>query len=171
MVRMTSYEVLAIGPEVLQSLRVRDDAGNSPRVVVDEDGGTPLRCCLGRSKAGETVALVSYAPLRRWAETTGAQPGPYNEVGPVFIHLHAEDCGGIGPEVSDGAVPSGVLGTRRVLRAYDADGSILRGRYIEAEHASIVENGLAELYRDPAVAAVHLRAVEFGCFLMETRRR
>ncbi|WP_414639806.1 hypothetical protein [Actinocrinis sp.] len=27
------------------------------------------------------------------------------------------------------------------------------------------------MYQDPAVAAVHLRAVEFGCFLMETRRR
>ena len=170
MVRMTSYEMQAIGPEALESLRVRDDAGNPPRVVVDEEGDNPLRCCLGRSKPGEIVALVSYAPLRRWAEATGAQPGPYNEVGPVFIHLRAEDCGGVGPEVALGEVPTGVLGARRVLRAYNADGSILRGRYIHAEDASVVKDGLAELYQDPAVAAVHLRAVEFGCFLMETRR-
>ena len=171
MVRMTSYEMRAIGPEVLDALRVRDDAGNAPRVVVDEEGGSPLRCCLGRSKPGEEIALVSYAPLRRWAEATGAQPGPYDEVGPVFIHLRAEDCGGVGPEVAQGEVPAGVLGSRRVLRAYDAAGSILRGAYLQAEDASVVEDGLARLYQDPAVAAVHLRAVEFGCFLMETRRR
>lgn len=171
MVHMTSYEMRAIRPEVLQCLRVRDDAGNAPRVVVDEEGDNPLRCCLGRSKPGEQVALVSYAPLRRWAETTGAQPGPYDEVGPVFIHLRPEDCGGPGPEVAQGEVPAGVLGSRRVLRAYDAGGSILRGVYLQAEEARVVEDGLAELYQDSAVAAVHLRAVEFGCFLMETRRR
>ncbi|MGW3510169.1 DUF1203 domain-containing protein, partial [Streptomyces sp. NPDC000994] len=29
--------------------------------------GAPLRCCLRRSEPGERIALVSYAPLRRWA--------------------------------------------------------------------------------------------------------
>jgi hypothetical protein len=73
--------------------------------------------------------------------------------------------------VAHGEVPAGVLGSRRVLRAYDAAGSILRGAFLEAEDARVIEDGLAMLYQDPAVAAVHLRAVEFGCFLMETRRR
>jgi hypothetical protein len=63
-------------------------------------------------------------------------------------------------------------GDRRVLRAYTADGRILRGRYVEAGAGRpTIEEELEELYRDPAVAAVHLRAVEFGCFLLETRRR
>lgn len=123
MVRMTfPYEMSAIAPDVLRALRERDDAGNAPRMVLDEDGGNPMRCCLGRSKPGETVALVSYAPLARWAEQTGAKPGPYSEVGPVFIHL--EDCGGAAPEVAEGAFPEGVRGKHRVLRAYDAEGSI-----------------------------------------------
>jgi hypothetical protein len=55
-------------------------------------------------------------------------------------------------------------------RAYDADGSILGGRYVEAGGPRTVEEELEDLYRDPAVAAVHVRAVEYGCFLMETRR-
>lgn len=164
----TSYEMRAIAPEVLDELRIRDDAGNPPRVVADEDGGNPMRCCLGRSKPGESVGLVSYAPLRRWAARTGAQPGPYNEVGPVFIHL--EDCGGAAPEVSRGAFPDGVRGRRRVLRAYGADGSIITGQFVQEDVLPSVEDALEDLYRDPAVALVHVRAVEFGCFLMETRR-
>lgn len=34
-----------------------------------------------------------------------------------------------------------------------------------------IEDGLSELYQDPEVAAVHIRAVAFGCFQAETRRR
>lgn len=172
MVGMTfRYEMSAIAPGVLRALRERDDAGNEPRLVLDEDGGNPLRCCLGRSKAGEAVALVSYAPLARWAAETGARPGPYNEVGPVFIHL--EDCGGAAPEVAEGTFPEGVRGEHRVLRAYNADGSILGGRLVRqgAEATAPIEDELEELYGDPDVAAVHVRAVEYGCFLMETRRR
>ena len=171
MVDMTRpYEMSAIAPAVLQALRELDDAGHAPRIVRDEDGGNPLRCCLGRSKAGETVALVSYAPLRRWAAETGAQPGPYNEVGPVFIHL--DDCGGAAPEVAEGVFPEGVRGKHRVLRAYNAEGSILGGRLVaeDDEAATPIEDELEELYRDPEVAVVHVRAVEFGCFLMATRR-
>jgi hypothetical protein len=169
MVHMTtSYQMQAIAPEVLGSLRERDDAGNAPRVVVDEDGGNPLRCCLGRSKPGEAVGLVSYAPLRRWAALTGAHPGPYNEVGPVFIHL--EDCGGAAHEVSEGIFPDGVRGRHRVLRAYDADGSILGGRLIQEGVLPTIDDALEDFYGDPAVAVVHVRAVEYGCFLMETRR-
>ena len=167
-----SYELRAIAPEVLRSLREKDDAGNCwPRVVVDEGGGSPLRCCLGRSKQGEAIGLVSYRPVRRWAEETGAEPGPYDELGPVFIHL--EDCGGPAGASASGVVPEfpeGVRGERRVLRAYGADGSILGGRLVQAGVGRAVEDELDDLYQDPEVMAVHVRAVEYGCFLMETRR-
>ncbi|GAA1124770.1 MULTISPECIES: DUF1203 domain-containing protein [Streptomyces violaceusniger group] len=158
------YEMRAIAPEVLKQLRISDDAGNPPRLVVeDEEGGNPMRCCLGRSRPNETIALVSYAPLRRWARETGARPGPYDEVGPVFIHL--DECDGwTGPGIADG-----IRGQRRVLRAYTAEGNILGGRLLNDGEPTI-EEGLAELYGDPRVAAVHVRAVEFGCFLAETRR-
>jgi len=90
--KTTDYEVRPIAAEVLAELRARDDAGNPAVRLIDADGGAPLRCCLRPVLPGERVALVSYAPLRRWARETGAEPGPYDEVGPVFIHDEA--CGG-----------------------------------------------------------------------------
>ncbi|MBL1100938.1 DUF1203 domain-containing protein [Streptomyces coffeae] len=159
------YDIRAIAPEALRRLRIMDDADRPPRIVVeDENGGSPLRCCLGRSGPHETIALVAYSPLLRWALDTGADPGPYNETGPVFVHR--EPCGGW----TGTGVPDGLRGDRRVLRAYSADGSILGGLLLDGGTPTI-EEGLDQLYRDPRVAAVHVRAVEFGCFLAETRRR
>ncbi|MFT2014460.1 DUF1203 domain-containing protein [Streptomyces sp. 796.1] len=166
------YEIRAIAPDVVSALRVRDDAGEAPRTHVSENGGTPLRCCLGRSEPGERMLLVSYAPLRRWAAETGADPGAYDEVGPVFIH--PEPCGGWTPDAAAaGRYPEPMRGERRVLRAYGATGQILGGRLLiegSADHGESVEEALATWYEDPRVAAVHIRAVEFGCFHAETRR-
>lgn len=163
----TTYEVRAIAPAVLDQLRRRDDAGSTRTATTDPEGGAPLRCCLRRSEAGERIALLSYAPLRRWARETGAEPGPYDECGPVFVH--AEDCGG--PYGS--GYPARLHGPRRVLRAYDARGHILGGRLVELprERAAEVDDVFHEVFTDPAVVVVHVRAVEFGCFLAEVRRR
>ncbi|WKX73308.1 DUF1203 domain-containing protein [Streptomyces sp. XD-27] len=157
------YEIRAIAPAVLKQLRERDDAGNAPQPYVDEEGGAPLRCCLRRGTPGEKIALASYAPLRRWARETGARPGPYDEVGPVFIH--PAECDGW----AGSRFPEVMHGDRRVLRAYSADGRILGGRLLDGDTVT-VDEALAEVYADPEVAAVHVRFVEFGCFLLETRR-
>ena len=50
---------------LLSQLRERDDAGHPPRLLIDQEGGSPLRCCLRRIRPGERVALVAYAPLGR----------------------------------------------------------------------------------------------------------
>jgi hypothetical protein len=163
----TGYEIRAIPPDVLRELRQRDDAGAPLRVMVDEEGGSPLRCCLRRILPGEQVALVSYAPLRRWARATGADPGAYDETGPVFIH--PEPCPGPASE----GYPEALAGSAKVFRCYGADGRILRGRLFgvgEASDASSAGAVLAGIFDDPAVALVHIRAVEFGCFAFEARR-
>ncbi|TXS55643.1 DUF1203 domain-containing protein [Streptomyces sp. t39] len=164
----TAYESVAVAPDVLARLRERDDAGRVPRPFTDAEGGAPLRCCLRHSRAGERLVLVSYAPLRGWAARTGAEPGPYDEVGPVFVH--ADPCAG--PSSGPG-YPAGLHGARRVLRAYDAGGRILGGTLVELpkERAGEVDGLLREVFADPAVALVHVRAVEFGCFMVEIRRR
>jgi hypothetical protein len=155
---MTIYTALAIPSATLKELRTSDDAGRPPAPFTDEEGGAPLRCCLRRSEPGERVVLVSYAPLRRWAVETGADPGPYDEQGPVFIH--AGDCPG----------PSGTglpfTGAHRTLRRYSAGGRILGGRLVDTDFPA----ALAEAFADPEVALVHVRAVEYGCFLYEVRR-
>ncbi|TWF94330.1 DUF1203 domain-containing protein [Saccharopolyspora dendranthemae] len=154
------FHVLPIAPDVLDALRDVDDAGHRSESYVDEVGDAPLRCCLRRSRPGERIALVSYAPLRRWA----AKPGAYDEVGPVFIH--ARTC----PGPDDPGWPEPLRGTRRVLRSYSADGRILGGSLLDG-NTGLAERTASDLLLDPAVEVVHVRAVEFGCFLFEVRRR
>ncbi|MGW1281808.1 DUF1203 domain-containing protein [Streptomyces tsukubensis] len=162
------HRPLAIEPAVLTLLRTTDDAGRPCLPYTDDEGGAPLRCCLRRSRPGESIALVSYAPLRRWAAESGADPGAYDEQGPVFIH--AEECGGPPAAVPDH--PFVHAGALRVLRRYDARGRIRGGRLLELTDAPDggFEQALEEAFADPAVALVHIRAAEHGCFLFELRR-
>lgn len=163
---MADFEVRAIDPDVVSELLRCDDAGNPPRLLTDDEGGSPLRCCLRSAEPGEHIALVSYAPLRRWARATGARPGPYDELGPVFIHP------GSCPGPDGTGYPEWLAGGRRVFRAYSADGDIIGGRLFNPGPDCPAAAGavLAELLDDPAVALVHARAVEFGCFTFEVRR-
>ncbi|MFD0213621.1 DUF1203 domain-containing protein [Streptomyces hirsutus] len=158
---MTTHTPHPIPGAVLKELRTLDDAGRPPVPRTDDEGGAPLRCCLRHSTPGETVALVSYAPLRRWAAQTGADPGAYDEQGPVFIH--AEECTGPAPGAG---LP--FTHAHRTLRRYSADGRILGGRLVETSDA--FAPALTEAFADPEVALVHVRAVEHGCFLYEVRR-
>jgi hypothetical protein len=157
-----TFEVRAIQPVIVRDLLDCDDAGRRRHRVVDEVGGSPLRCCLRPIHPGEAVALVSYAPLRRWALETGIDPGPYDEVGPIFIH--ANGCAGY---AGDG-YPDLLRGPRRMMRAYRADGTIAAGRLVEPDEQP--EEILAALFAGPDIAVVHARALEFGCFTFEIRR-
>ncbi|GES29546.1 DUF1203 domain-containing protein [Streptomyces angustmyceticus] len=170
----TGHTALAIPGTALEELRVTDDAGRPAEpFTAREDGvpqdavGAPLRCCLREVRAGERVALVSYAPLRRWAAGTGAAPGAYDEQGPVFIH--AEACGG--PDGAAGRYPALRAGALRVLRRYNARGQIIGGRLLEVSEdaQAAFDAALAEAFADPDTALVHVRAVEYGCFHFEVR--
>ncbi|WP_264925069.1 DUF1203 domain-containing protein [Streptomyces sp. A012304] len=158
----TTYTARPIAPGALAELRVTDDAGRRTTPFTEAEGGDPLRCCLRRSAPGERLALVSYAPLRRWAAETGSDPGAYDEQGPVFVH--AGPC----PAPADGTLP--FTGVHRTVRRYSADGRILGGRLVEDPSPEGFEKAFREAFDDPVVALVHVRAVEYGCFLYEVRR-
>lgn len=171
---MTAYAPLPIPPAALEELRESDDAARPVRPYVARDDGvplncvgSPLRCCLRAIEPGERVALVSYAPLRRWAAATGAGPGAYDESGPVFIH--AEQCEG--PRTPHG-YPFARPGALRTIRRYDAEGRIVGGRLLEipADAETGFDQAFREAFSDPEVALVHVRAVEYGCFHFEVRR-
>ncbi|MGW1889145.1 DUF1203 domain-containing protein [Streptomyces sp. NPDC002004] len=157
-----------IPPETLEELRGTDDAGRPCVPYTEPEGGDPLRCCLRPAVAGERVALVSYAPLRRWAAATGAEPGAYDEQGPVFIH--ADECAG--PDPDRQGYPFDRTGALRTLRRYDAAGHIVGGRLLEIPEDATAgfDAAFAEAFADPRVALVHVRAVEYGCFQFEVRR-
>jgi hypothetical protein len=156
---MTTCTALPVAPSVLKELRTADDAGRPMIPETDDEGGAPLRCCLRRSEPGERIALVSYAPLRRWAAENGARPGAYDERSPVFIH--AEDCPG--PDRADGHP---FADAHRTVRRYSADGHILGGELVD----TLDDEAFRNAFDDPSVALVHVRAVEYGCFLYEVRR-
>jgi len=161
--KTATFSVSAIDADVCAQLRVRDDAGNVPELLVDTEGGSPLRCCLSVSAPGEPVVLASYAPLRRWASDNGAKPGAYEEVGPVF--LHAQPCAG---PSSDG-FPAAYRGSPRVLRAYNSNGRLVGGELLDGtdEPEPVIER----LFADPDVALLHARAVVYGCFTFAIDRR
>ncbi|MFE1380043.1 DUF1203 domain-containing protein [Streptomyces sp. NPDC058740] len=166
-----THTPLPIPPAALAELRRTDDAGRAcvAYAATEDTGvGSPLRCCLRPVAAGERIALVSYAPLRRWAADSGAEPGAYDEQGPVFIH--AEECGG--PDPAPGAYPFDRPGALRTLRRYDARGRIVGGRLLEIpeETTAGFDRAFDEAFADPAVVLVHVRAVEYGCFQFEVRR-
>ncbi|MET9696587.1 DUF1203 domain-containing protein [Streptomyces sp. NPDC006529] len=171
---MTAYLPLPIPPAALRELRTADDCGRPVRpYTAREDGvpfacvGSPLRCCLRPVEPGDRVALVSYAPLRRWAAQTGAEPGAYDEAGPVFIH--ADACGA--PRGA-GGYPFARPGALRTVRRYDARGHIVGGRLFEVpdDAEAGFDRVLGEAFDAPEVALVHVRAVEYGCFQFEVRR-
>lgn len=129
--------------------------------------GSPLRCCLRAIDPGERVALVSYAPLRRWAAATGADPGAYDEAGPVFIH--ADACG---EQRGAGGYPFARPGALRTVRRYNAEGHIAGGALFEIPDNAEAgfDRALGEAFAEPEVALVHVRALEYGCFQFEVRR-
>lgn len=173
---MTTYTPLPISPAALDELRKSDDLGRgpSPFTALPDGGapvdavGSPLRCCLRAVEEGDRVLLVSYAPLRRWAADSGARPGAYDEVGPVFVHADACE----GPLPTAEGYPFARPGALRALRRYNASGHIVGGRLFEIpEHAEAgFDRALDEAFAEPEVAVVHVRAVEYGCFQFEVRR-
>jgi hypothetical protein len=161
-IRRMTFRISAIPGDVVVQLLVRDDSGRAPQLLTDHAGGSPVRCCLRASRPGEQLALVSYAPLRRWAAANEVDPGAYDETGPVF--LHAQPCRG---SAGDG-YPEELRDAPRMLRAYSRTGRILRA--VQVPPYGPFEKELDALLDDPDVAVVHGRAVEFGCFTFAAER-
>jgi hypothetical protein len=124
-----------------------DDFGNPFVVRIDEEGGSPLRCCLREIQPGERIALIAYQPSHIG--------GPYAEVGPVFVH--AERCDGW----SGDGCPEGLRHRQLLLRAYDSEGNQVDNVIAEpGEH----EAAIANLFSRSKIAFIHARNVMPGCF-------
>ena len=153
----STLTVHAIDPARLDAIRERgaDDFGN--RFVAFDAGGDgePLRCCLRFARAGEKIALISWAPF--------TAVSVWREVGPVYVH--ADRCGGYPAR----SLPSELRRGPRLLRTYRADGSM------DYAHNTLVgdediEPVLDTLLADPDVATVHVRTVLPQCFLYAVTR-
>ena len=120
----------AIPADFLHQVRVArlDDAGRRPRYILDTAGGSPIRCCLRYSEPGEELLLASYGALRHGPRTDAFDPGPYDELGPVFVH--ANDCPG---HRSAERYPSAFTISDQVFRCYGPKGNIVGGRVVAPE--------------------------------------
>jgi hypothetical protein len=142
----------AIDPDRLDAFRSAgtDGHGNPWAPYPASGDGEPLRCCLRYARAGEPIALISWAPF--------VAPSPWREVGPVYVH--AEPCAGY----ADAGLPPELRRGPRVLRTYRADGTM------NYDHNTLVgdedlEPVLEKLLALPDVDTVHVRTVLPQCFL------
>jgi hypothetical protein len=156
-VKTQSLTVHPIEPVRLDAVRrAGDDGFGNPFTPYDAAGeGEPLRCCLRFARAGESIALISFAPF--------TEPSPWREVGPVYVH--AERCEGC----AERWLPEELGRGPRVLRTYRSDGSM------NYDHNTLVgeedlEPVLDRLLGEPDVATVHVRTVLPQCFLYAVTR-
>jgi hypothetical protein len=133
----------------------RDEAGNVLTPQVDDEGGSPLRCCLRTTRPGEEVLLIAYTP------PGGA--GGYAERGPVFVHARA--CEGYR---TPDEYPPALYGRKQTVRAYNEQGRIEDGIYVE--NGEQADKAIADLLARPGVTLVQLRNVGFGCYNFAVRR-
>ena len=155
----SAFRVTPIPADVLDRIRAagHDDFGNPLVPAADEDGGSPLRCCLRRSAPGDRLCVISYRPFTR--------PGPYAESGPVFIH--ADRCAGYG---DTGAYPAGYRDwPTMVFRPYRYDGVIAYDA-IQMGDAETAEALIADIFADPTIEFIHTRNVYAGCYMFRISR-
>jgi hypothetical protein len=154
---MTGLRILAIDPDRLDAMRVAGNDGHgNPLVAYPALGWEPMRCCLHVADVGESIVLISYAPF--------ADPSPWAEVGPVFIH--AEACGGYEPA---SGLPAELRTGPRVLRTYRPDRTLNYEDIAFVERDIDIEPALRDVLSRPDVDEVHVRASLSQCFTYAVR--
>ena len=136
-----------------------DHGGNRIDAFTDDEGGWPLRCCLGRSRPGDVIAIVAWSPFHF--------DGPYRETGPIAVHA-AGDCPGFDDDLH--ALPAELDASPMVLRPYGHDHRIAYDLVTHvAAGSSLTDIARALLERDD-VDVVHARNVTGGCWAFTAAR-
>jgi Protein of unknown function (DUF1203) len=153
---MTKLKVLAIDSDRLEGMRAAGHDGHGNRLApFPALGWEPTRCCLRVAGEGESILLISFAPVDG--------PSPWAEVGPVYVH--AAVCEGYRTD----QLPDELRTGPRVLRTYHAD------RTLNYEDIALVERGLdieptlREVLGRPNVDEVHVRATLSQCWAYSVR--
>src|SRR3954465_7819137 len=120
--------IVALPTEVVERWRTRrvDESGNAlTPIVSDAPAAFPCRHCLRDAEPGEPMLLASHSPF--------ALPGPYKEVGPVFVH--AAPCARF---AGGGEVPLQLRRRLLAVRGYDRaqriiDAAVVEGAVVDGE--------------------------------------
>ena len=155
---MPAIRIVPLDSDRARALRARrvDDFGNSMPVRRMTDGGYPCRHCLQDIDEGSDLLLLAYSPF--------PAPGPYSEVGPIFI------CAGNCTAYRETDRLPGIVTDRLVtVRAYDGANEIIYGTADVVDGAE-AQGPVERLLARPDTAYVHIRTARNGCFLCEVRR-
>jgi hypothetical protein len=148
---MHNFTIVPLDTDLVDRWRTAgaDDYGNPlTPVVADKPAAFPCRHCLRDAEPGEPLLLASHSPF--------ALPGPYKEVGPVFVH--AERC----ERWRGGAdVPAQLRRRLLALRGYDRQQTIVDAVVVEG---AAMDSELERLLARGDVAFVHARFARTGCF-------
>lgn len=124
------------------------------RMVADSKPGFPCRVSLEDAEVGETVILLPYVHHRT--------ESPYRASGPIFVR---EGAATAAPAV--GEVPDAVRTRLLSVRAYDAEGMMVRSEVVEGSAlADCARRHLA----DPSVATLHVHNAKAGCYSCRIER-
>ena len=151
-----ALDVIAIDPDRLRRMRDRgwDEAGN-PWTRRSAGGGEPLRCCLTRAAAGESIVLITYSP---WTA-----PSPWAESGPVFVH-HGGCAGWAGS-----GWPEDFRDSHSALQPFDIDGARIYDRITFVRPGDDTEAAVRDLLTVDGVELVHVRSATAQCFTFAVR--
>jgi len=129
-----------------------DDFGHRLKVTTNASR-VPCRFTLEMTEPGEELILLGYSPFTR--------DHPYRETGPIFIRLLGDtgytDIHHFPPQLDS---------TKRVFRCYDAEEQIVDARLGTTDPESLI----VELFANPHVECIHVRALTYGCFTFKIER-
>lgn len=131
---------------------LRDDFGHALQVSTNA-GAAPCRFTLRPAEPGEEMILLSYSPF------SGAHP--YAEVGPIFMRRH----GDVG-YADLHRFPPALDPVTRVFRAYNEREEIVAARVGSPDPDTLI----SELFAQPSVTCIHVRALAYGCFTFKITR-
>jgi hypothetical protein len=151
---MSDFRVLSIPENVAQQARAtkKSPQYGHPAHVEVATGYGPCRQCLRRFQEGQDSRLLfTYNPFEG--------RDPYPSPGPIFIH--EQPCETYSPE---SGFPEELRTLPLVLEAYG------RGRWLitqERVQDGKVEAAVEHIFSLPAVAYIHVRNLEAGCFIAQ----
>ena len=124
------------------------------RMIAEAKPGYPCRVSLADAEPGETVILVNYEHQ--------AAHSPYRSAHAIFVR---ENAGQAFPE--RGEVPE-VLKTRLIsARAFNENHYMVNAEVVDGLHLHELIIGM---FRDPAIAYLHLHHAKQGCFAASVTR-
>lgn len=134
-----------------------DAYGQQPIRAVSDGDGMPCRHCMKNIEDGEDYLILAWRPF--------PSHQPFAETGPIF--LHARECEAMEPGP---AVPE-ILhqSARYLLRGYGNDDRIVYGSGKVVPQPRI-EIYARELFRNPAIAYIHVRSATNNCYQARIER-